>query len=301
VRRWRGAGFWLAERAVRALSRWPAPLRDALFGGLGALTWALAPRLRRRVGGRLTAGRSERARWVDTLAAFRTVGWLLSDTIALVDRDQTAASRMTCDPQSRMVFSDALAEGRGVVFITAHLGPWERMAAVLAEEGFPAAAVAALGSDARLDALFESWRRPRGVTTLHRDRTSELARARGELDEGRAVGFLIDLPSRRPGVRERLFGETRDVPRGPFRWAIERGHAVVVGTPAKRKDGSMEVNIERIRWDDLPGGRAGETLLRRRALDALDRRIQRWPEAWLGLFVAARPPSIGSNRSRAES
>ncbi|MFX8535407.1 hypothetical protein ABTM11_20295, partial [Acinetobacter baumannii] len=90
------------------------------------------------------------------------------------------------------VFREALRGGRGVVFITAHLGPWERMAAVLVEAGFPVATVARESYDPRYTALYERLRAPRGVRSIYRGAPGAGRAIARELARGGAVGFLVD-------------------------------------------------------------------------------------------------------------
>lgn len=291
----RDAGFWLGLRAVRWLARWPDAAREALFALVALGAWAVMPGLRRRVRARLEAGLGFDAGARRALGAFRTAGGLVADTLALANPRERAGLRMIVAAPSRRAFTEALATRKGVVFITGHLGPWERMAAVLAEEGFPASAVAAMGSDPRVATVLETWRGPRGVRAFDRGRASQLARAVRELDEGRAVGFLVDLPSRRRGVPTELFGARFEAPFGPFRLARERGAEVVVGSPVRGERGVLEVDIERVRHDDLPAGREGAIALQRRCLAILDRRIRSWPEGWLGLYVEG---ALGGGPSR---
>ncbi|MFO0659333.1 MAG: hypothetical protein U0165_05820 [Polyangiaceae bacterium] len=59
---------------------------------------------------------------------------MLIDGVLMLRPEEPPGARLSLDPTSRDVLRNALEEGNGVVFITAHLGPWERMAALLASE-----------------------------------------------------------------------------------------------------------------------------------------------------------------------
>jgi KDO2-lipid IV(A) lauroyltransferase len=219
-------------------------------------------------------------------AAFLRAGAALADSVALLDPRERAGRTLALDPEARAAFRAALDRGRGVVFVSAHLGPWERLAAVLAEEGFPVATVARESYDPRLTALYDRLRAPRGVRAIYRGRPGAAAAIVRELRAGRAVGFLIDLPARVPSTRARLFGVEADIPVGAARIALARGAEVVVGTAAP----SGRVRIARIETADLPPGRAGEEALVERLVRALEARIAADPEAWLGLFAPPTRP-----------
>jgi KDO2-lipid IV(A) lauroyltransferase len=227
-------------------------------------------------------------------AVFAAMGRTLADTLLLLRRSERASRALSLDAASRAVFRAALDEGRGVVFVAAHLGPWERMAALLVEDGFPVAAVARESYDPRLTELYEAIRRPRGVRSIYRKSPGAPMAIARELTRGGAVGFLIDLPARVPCARARLFGEEADVPVGPVRIALARRAPVVVGTcapppaPSRGASRAPTVLITRVRTDDLRPGPEGESELMARLARALEERIARWPEAWLGLFVNPR-------------
>ncbi len=274
----------------------PRRVRRAACKALGFVAYVVLTRTRRVVEARLAAGLGTpdpRAR-----QAFVTVAEMLADTLDLLRPDERAGQRLSLDPASRRVFEEALAEGRGVVFVAAHLGPWERMAALLVEEGFPVATVARESYDPRLTELYERLRRPRGVRSFYRGRRGVAVSIARELAQGRAVGFLVDIPARVPSITRRLFGEEVPIPVGPARIALARRAALVVGTcapPARVSEapGSNHPNVEisRIPLDDLDGDPCAEDILVSRITDELERRIAAWPEAWLGSFVPPRRPA----------
>lgn len=281
---------------VALLTRLPRRLTELFCGILGVIAYLTLGSARRRVRSRLRAGLGiDLVPAARVRAAFAAIGQMLADTLFLLRPSEKASSALSLDPTSRAVFREALNEGRGVVFIAAHLGPWERMAALLVEEGFPVAAVAREGSDPRITRLYEKIRRPRGVRSIYRQNPGAPMAIARELTRGGAVGFLIDLPARVPCSQARLFGEEADIPMGPARIALARRAAVVLGTcsrpiaPAPNGErSSPSVLISRVPTGDLMPGPKGEAELMQRLARALEDRIQAWPEAWLGLFVRPR-------------
>ncbi|MRG91032.1 lysophospholipid acyltransferase family protein [Polyangium spumosum] len=275
----------LPRRALRLVCR-----------ALAFVAYLVLPRARRVVAARLEAGLGARRPRVRDV--FVTVAEMLADTLDLLRPGERAGARLSLDPASRRVFEEALAEGRGVVFVAAHLGPWERMAALLVEEGFPVATVARESYDPRFTELYERLRRPRGVRSLYRGRRGVALSIARELAEGRAVGFLVDIPARVPSITRRLCGADVLVPVGPARIALARRAAVVVGTCAPPAPASSNprssypvVEISRIPLDDLGPDPCAEDVLVTRITEELERRIAAWPEAWLGGFVPPRPPA----------
>jgi Kdo2-lipid IVA lauroyltransferase/acyltransferase len=280
----------LVRAAIAVVRRAPRSLVALLCRALGLLAWALLPRERGLVRARLAAGLGQPVPSRRVRAVFLAAGGVLADTLALLDPRERAGRTMSMDAASHAVFRGALAEGRGVVYIAAHLGPWERMAALLVEEGFPVATVARESYDPRFTALYERLRAPRGVRSIYRGRPGAATSIVRELRAGRAVGFLIDLPSRVRSIDAPLFGVEARVPVGAARIALARGAAIVVGSPVPSDTaGQLRLLVERVATSDLAPGPSREARLTERLAHALEARIAAHPEAWLGLFAPPRP------------
>ncbi len=278
---------------IAILTRLPLGVLRAAGRSIGLVAYVVLKRERRLARARLVAGPPHGAPPSERRVrrAFVQIGELLADTIALLRPGERASRSLRLEATSRDVFREALSEGRGVVFISAHLGPWERMAALLVEEGFPVATVARESYDPRLTAIYERIRAPRGVRSIYRGRPGAWMAVARELARARAVGFLVDLPGRGlPCSKARLFGEEALLPTGPARIALARRAAVVIGTcaPAPDRSGGTEVLIRRIPTDDLPTDPSAEAELQARIARAIDERIALWPDAWLGLFAPPR-------------
>jgi KDO2-lipid IV(A) lauroyltransferase len=274
----------LVRAALAIVARLPRAAVALLCRGLGAVAWLVLGGPRALCRSRLEAGLGAPVSSARVRAAFRRAGATLADTLALLDPRERAGRTLSLAPGAAAAFHEALEAGRGVVFVSAHLGPWERLAALCGEEGFPVATVARESYDPRLTALYDRLRAPRGVRSIYRGRPGAATAIVRELRAGRAVGFLVDLPARVPCARARLFGEDADLPLGAARIALARGAAVLVGTCAP---GAM-VRIRRVETADLARGAAGERALVERLAGELDARIAADPEAWLGLFAPPR-------------
>lgn len=279
--RWKNDAIWTLARGALALAGWlPRGAVRAICVAVARAVWAASGALRRRVRGSLQAGLGRAPSGAEVRRVFARAGETLADTLALLDPGEPAGRGLRLDAASRQAFADALAEGRGVVFVTAHLGPWERLAAVLAAEGFPVAAVARESYDPRFTALYERVRAPRGVRSIYRG-PAAAKRVVRELRRGGAVGFLADLPGRSPSAEVELFGRPRRVSTGPLAMAAATGAAVVVGTPWRAADGALEVRVRRLPG---PAAAAMQDVLAAELASELSRRIASEPEAWLGHF-----------------
>lgn len=284
--RWKNDLIFLAARAALAVAtRLPRGALELLSALVALLAWLAMPRARARVRRRLGAGLGAEVGSGRVRAVFHRAGRTLADTLALLDRRERAGRTLGLEDEGRAVFERALASGRGVVFVSAHLGPWERLAALLAEEGFPVTTVARESYDPRFTALYDRLRAPRGVRSIYRGRAGAALAIVRELQRGRAVGFLLDLPARVPSLRVPLFGEDAAVPLGAARIALARRAEVLVGTTTP----GARVRISRVETDDLRRGPEGEATLVGRLTREIEARIAAEPEAWLGLFATPSP------------
>jgi KDO2-lipid IV(A) lauroyltransferase len=274
----------LVQGALAVVTPLPRPLVALFCHALGVLAWLTLPKERALCRARLEAGTGGPVSGARVRRAFVEAGATLADTLALLDPREPAGRTLALDPAGGAAFREALAEGRGVVFVSAHLGPWERLAAALAAEGFPVATVARESYDPRLTGLYERLRAPRGVRSIYRGRPGAATAIVRELRAGRAVGFLVDLPARVPSARARLFGVEADLPVGAARIALARRAAVVVGTAGRDRT----IRIARIETAGLTAGAEGERVLVGRLAAELDARIAAGPTAWLGLFAPPR-------------
>jgi Kdo2-lipid IVA lauroyltransferase/acyltransferase len=286
----------LVRAALAVIARLPRGAVALFCQVIAVLAWLALPRERALCRARLEAGLGHPVSARRVRAAFREAGAVLADTLALLDPSEPAGRTLSLDPAGRDAFREALAEGRGVVFVSAHLGAWERLAAVLAAEGFPVATVARESYDPRLTGLYDRLRAPRGVRSIYRGRPGAAAAIARELRAGRAVGFLIDLPARVPSQTCRLFGADADLPLGAARIALARGAAVLVGTTAPDRT----IRIRRIDLDAAPHEGRKRTLddLMDRLAAELDARIRATPDAWLGLFAPPRRALRSATDSR---
>lgn len=261
----------LPRRALRALGR-----------SLGRAAHAFA------VGARRTARRNvdrvfphlegqARARLVRR--CFVHLGELLGDTVAML-RPGARLPALALTAEAKAVLERARADGRGVVFASAHLGPWERVAAALVAAGFPLVALGREAYDPRFSRLYERIRRSHGVGVLWRARPGAAARILRTLRSGAVLGIPMDLRSRVPACDATFLGHPAATPVGPARIALRARAAVVVGTAAPGLD-ALVVTATRIDCHDLSPDDEGARVLTERINAELSRRILELPHAWV--------------------
>ncbi len=281
--------FWLARSMVSAVRVLPAQALAPLGRTLGGLAFHLLREARRTAEANLGLAYPELpAETCRALAreGFRTLGADLGDTLRLLRSTEMADATLDLPSEADSALRGALGRGRGVVYITAHLGPWERMAALLSARGFPITTVARESYDARFHALlYDPLRAARGVDAIYRGAPGAPFAIVRALRAGRVVGFPSDLPGRVPCGPVKLLGRDSRLPIGPARIALRTRSAIVVGTPAPAQGGSscsgpLRLRIEELLIDDLQSTPEDEKRLLQRIADTLSERIRALPLHW---------------------
>lgn len=130
---------------------------------------------------------------------------------------------------------EAVAKGKGVILISAHLGSWEIAAASLALRGIPLDGVVQRQRNPLFDADLNETRRRFGVKVIFRsEATKEVLRS---LRKGRVVGLLADQNVRRGGIFVDFFGKKAATARGPAIFALRTGCPIFLGL-ARRVEGT---------------------------------------------------------------
>lgn len=254
----------------------PARALVSLGRMLGVLVHHLVPRLRRRaeanaaraLGGAVDARRVVRRSYAE-------LGALLGEALGMLD-PATPLAPLPLAPGARECLEGAIAEGRGVVFASAHLGPWERVAATLAGAGYPITVVARAPYDPRLAGIYDRLRAKRGVRAVYRgDDGAGIALVR-VLRKGGVLAIPMDLASRVASVEVPFLGAPARTAVGPARLALRTRAAVVVGTVAPGS-GGLAISFVRV---EACEGETDEIRLTARLNEELSTRIRALPHLW---------------------
>ena len=177
---------------------------------------------------RLALGqRSAPAEGVDVLRTFCSYAACLAESLG-AGREEGRRARV--EVQGERHLKDALRAGRGAVLVTAHIGPWDVAAQLLAADlGKKVAIVMEAEPDADARALHDEVRRSSGVevVVIGASPLDALGVLR-QLRSGGLVAFQVDRPA--PNARSlpaTLFGQPFPVPEGPFRLAALAGAPVL--------------------------------------------------------------------------
>ncbi|MFH1811799.1 MAG: lipid A biosynthesis acyltransferase [Pseudomonadota bacterium] len=281
VRALQGRAWVLPDAAVLALGRGLGWLARSL---LGSTRRQVEAQLRERLGVDADQAR-ELGRQV-----FRHFGesggeWLLMarwrrrfDTVVEA-RDEDLAA-----------FAADYAAGRGLIFITGHIGNWELMAQYMAYRGFRVASVARPTFDPRLTELLKRWRLSGGMRTLNRGDPSTVREMLGMFKRGEALGILVDVDTSVPSLWVPFFGQLAKTPRTAADLALRTRAPVWFGYAHRTAPGRHRLHIERVPVDST-GQREVDALCLTADLTArIERAVRARPEQWVWMHRRWRNP-----------
>jgi KDO2-lipid IV(A) lauroyltransferase len=220
----------------RRLARWgssgPEWFVRAAPPLIGLAACVLATERRRHVTENLKRMHGERSpvrRGLDVARTFATYAAYLAEVLRAGAGGERGRSAQVL-VRGELNLTDALVEGRGVLFATAHTAGWEIVGPVLSRDLHVRVMIAELAErDERARNIQDAARAANGVLVAHvgGDPLSALPLAR-HLREGGAVALQID---RAPaGMRTRevtMFGAPARIPEGPLRLAAATGAPVL--------------------------------------------------------------------------
>lgn len=296
-RRWRHRLEYAALAGLFAGLRWlPRRLARAAGAALGALFCRFHRRWREvaRINLRLAfPGLSESEREQVLHSAFRQWGWFVAEF--------TRFPRHTARSLEEVIVYDGLenyqraaARGRGVLYLTAHVGAWELGSFSLSLHGYPLAYVNRPLNNPWVDALVNRYRCRGGNRALDRR-----AAARAIFDHLRAagaVGILMDqnVLEGDGNVFVDFFGIPASTTAGLARIALRTEAPVVpvfvLWDEAKGKYRlRFEPAVELVRTGDPERDIVENTA---RFTRIIEKTIRRYPEQWLWIHRrwATRPP-----------
>ena len=287
---------WSVLKAAGSMPRW---LARATGAAVARTLLALTPKLRKtaRFNLQLAFPDWSEAKRQDTIRAMaRSLGWMAAE-FARMPRytAKNIADVIALDGQEN--FLEGRRRGKGVLFLTAHIGAWELSSYAHALYGYPLHYMARPLDNARLDALVNRYRGLSGNLPIFKN---ESARAMLKLlKEAGTVGILADQNTMpQEGVFVDFFGTRASTTAGIARVALHTGAAVVPGYAVW--DDSLgkyrlrfEPPLELIRTEDPERDIFENT---QRFAKVIEEIIRRYPEQWVWIHArwktrpAGEPP-----------
>lgn len=182
--------------------------------------------------------------------------------------------------EGREVVDEALAEGRGAIAVTGHVGNWELLASSCAAAGWPVTVVGRRVHEARFNALITAFRRASGLEILVREDPRFVAGVRDALRRNRVVALLIDQDTRGAGVFVPFFGRPARTPPGAAVLALRSRVPLFTVFIRRRPDGGHTIAFARVPTPARPG-RDAVVALTAELTAAIEAAIRTAPTQWV--------------------
>jgi len=229
---------------------------------MGKLYYHIAARQRKRAVDQMQESLHISAQEADRIARslFIKLGQTFLEVMYMPSLNQETIKRYVTI-ENLQYMNDALAEGRGVVLLTAHIGNWEWLGASLAMAGLPLTTVIKRQPNDQHTQILNEYREMVGIEVFARG-TTELVGAAKALKRGKILGFLADQDGGSNGLFVEFLGKMASTPMGPAVFAkrfkapvvpvfIVRhpsgGHKVIMHPPLYYQDtGNEEQDLYKI-------------------------------------------------------
>ncbi len=177
------------------------------------------------------------------------------------------------------VVEQALAKGKGLIFVTGHLGNWELAGAYVAARGVPLDVIARRMSNPLFDRYLTETRSRIGMVVVHD--ADAVRRTPRSLRENRGVAFLADQGVL--GLASTFvpfFGRPAKTPRGPAVFALRLQVPIVFGVAVRQPSGKYRLAFEPVLVEDTGDRDRDVDAIVARYTGTLERWVRRYPEQY---------------------
>ncbi|SFT61800.1 KDO2-lipid IV(A) lauroyltransferase [Selenomonas sp. GACV-9] len=144
----------------------------------------------------------------------------------------------------------ALAENKGVVVLTGHIGTWEWLSAAFSLNGMPVTAIAKPQPNIQYTQALDDLRKTIHVEIFSRG-TSELIAAARALKQGKILGFLADQDGGPGGAFIPFLGKVASTPMGAAVFSRKFNSPVIPAFILRQPNGKHKVIVgEAMRYED---------------------------------------------------
>ncbi len=223
---------------------------------------------------------------------FEHLGKVAAELCCLRQIDRRMRQYVELPEEDRARLDAACAEGRGVLWITGHVGNFELMARRVALDGYPSWAVVKPPADPRLAAFIERIRAAGQLHTIWRGKGTALSQMREVLARREMVGVLIDQDTRTRGLFVDFFGKQAWTPRAGADLALETRAPVIYAATFRRPGGGHRIELTRLAVPRTGDDESDALALLQTMSSAIEQSIRRLPEGWVWIHERwkTRPP-----------
>ncbi len=195
-------------------------------------------------------------------------------------------------------FEQALVKGKGILWITGHIGNWELMPVYFAQKGYETYVVAKQLYDPRMDGLINGLREKYGVHPVLRGSEGSGKKILRALRSNAILGMLIDQDTDVQGVFVNFFGDKAFTPRGAADLALKAGAGIVAGFITRTDSGHHVITLHNLIVPLKTSNYEDDVAALTQAMTiAIEQHIRQHPSDWVWMHSrwAKRPPAESSH------
>jgi len=275
------AAAWLIVKGLGVL---PRPLARSFAAGMVRIFYALLPKLRRTAEINLRIAFPE---WTDVQretivrGMLRNLGWMAAEFARFSKYSKENIGEFVV-LDSHENFLEGHRRGKGVLYLTGHIGAWELSSFAHALYGFPLHYMARRIDNPRIDALVNGYRCLPGNRPIFKNESARVMLK--VLKEAGTIGILADqntMPEE--AVFVDFFGKKASTTTGIARVALHTGAAVVPGytiwdEPSGKYRLRFEPPVELVRTGDMERDVLENTQKFTKVIEEI---IRKYPEQWV--------------------
>lgn len=212
------------------------------------------------------------------IRTFRNFAKYLVDFFRFANIDQEYIKK-NIQVENRDYFDEVLAQGKGGIVMTAHIGNWELGGVVIALLNYPFWVVALPHKNKNVDKFFNHQRESKGVKVI------PLGRAAGQcmkvLKNNEFVALVGDRDFTKNGVVLDFFGKPTVFPMGPAFFALKTGASILPGFMIRNENDSFTLKMERPIKPVVTGNRDADIkALATQYKNIVENYIRKYPDQW---------------------
>ncbi len=186
---------------------------------------------------------------------------------------------------------ECLAEGKGLILLTLHLGNWELGGTVVAAKGYPVNAIVLEHKDERVNALFTRNRMKNNVMGIPLG--IQVKQCFKILAENKILAVVGDKNYTGTGIFMDFFGKKALMPKGGAVFSLKTGAPIIICSIVRNSDDSIVMRFDKPikprRTHDIADDM--ETLMSE-CLRSFEKHIREYPDQWYAFDEIWKPEQI---------
>lgn len=173
----------------------------------------------------------------------------------------------------------ALAKGKGVILLSAHIGNWELGGSVVSIVGYPISAVVLSHKNKKINEFFQRRRLAGGLTPI--EMGASLKACYRLLTSNNILALLGDRDFSRNGMMLDFFGKKTSFPKGPSVFSYRLGAPIVPTLLVRQPDDTFTMTFEEPIYADSAKNESDAVLdLGRKCASKIESYVRKYPTQW---------------------